>query len=208
MATTRPTRRSGKSANAPTRHGSRGAAASAPSTGRAVEDLSGLLTAPLAEAGFDLEDVALRRAGSRHTVAVAVDRDGGVDLDAVAAATAVVSGVLDARDTDLPAQLRGTYDLEVSSRGTASPLTLPRHWRRATGRLVDVRRADGSTVAGRITAADDAGAHLDVDGADVHLGYDEVRKALVQLEFRRPPGLDVDGPADPESEDDDEEETP
>jgi ribosome maturation factor RimP len=173
-----------------------------------VEVVSGLLAGPLADAGFDLEDVFLRRAGHRYTLAVAVDRDGGVDLDAVASATAVVSGVLDAGDADLPTQLLNAYDLEVSSRGTSSPLTLPRHWRRSIGRLVDVRRADGTTVVGRLTAADELGAHLDVDGADVGLEYADVRKAVVQLEFRRPPGLDVDGPADPESDDAAEEEMP
>lgn len=206
MATTRPTRRTSRSAKAPSSDRARAATRNGPPSGRAVEILAELLVAPLAEAGFDLEDVALRRAGSRHTVAVAVDRDGGIDLDAVATATSVVSAVLDARDAELPAQLREAYDLEVSSRGTSSPLTLPRHWRRSIGRLVDVRRADGTTVAGRITAADETGAHLEVEGNDVQFGYAEIRKALVQLEFRRPPGLDGDDPAAPES--DAEEETP
>lgn len=184
MATKRPTTRAGGSA----------------ASGRAGETVTALLTGPLAEAGFDLEDVALRRAGARHTLAVAVDRDGGVDLDAVAAASTVVSAALDAHDRELPEQLRGTYDLEVSSRGTSSPLTLPRHWRRSVSRLVEVRRTDGTTVTGRITAADDAGADLDAGSEAVRVDYAEVRTARVQLEFRRPPGLD---PAD-----DEEEETP
>ncbi|MGH3743667.1 MAG: ribosome maturation factor RimP, partial [Mycobacteriales bacterium] len=194
----RPSRRTSRPSGATVP--SRAAAARAPQTGRAADVLATILVDPLADAGFDLEDVALRRAGSRHTVAVAVDRDGGVDLDAVAAATAVVSGVLDARDGDLPAQLRGTYDLEVSSRGTSSPLTAPRHWRRSISRLVEVRGTDGSTVTGRIVAAGDSGAELDVDGRVLHVDYGEVRKAVLQLEFRRPPGLDPDSAGDPETD--------
>lgn len=160
-----------------------------------AELVTALLDRPLHAAGYDLEQVAIRRAGRRHTVVVAVDRDGGVDLDALAEVTRTVSAVLDDHDADLPPVLQASYDLEVSSRGTSSPLVLPRHWRRSTGRLVEVRRSDGTTVTGRVVAADDEGAELDVDGARTRIPYADVRRALVQLEFRRPPadGSDADG---------------
>lgn len=158
-----------------------------------AEMVTALLDRPLRDAGYDLEQVAIRRAGRRHTVAVAVDRDGGVDLDALAEVTRTVSAVLDDHDAELPAALQAAYDLEVSSRGTATPLTLPRHWRRSAGRLVEVRRVDGAAVVGRVTAADEEGADLDVDGAPVRIPYAEVRRALVQLEFRRPPAGGDDG---------------
>ncbi|HEX7354397.1 MAG TPA: ribosome maturation factor RimP [Mycobacteriales bacterium] len=204
MATRRPDRGArspGTGSGTPGQAPGSGGAASAR---RAAGVLAGLLAEPLAAAGYDLEDVSVRRAGRRHTVAVAVDRDGGVDLDAVAAATAVVSHVLDERDGSLPAQLQGAYDLEVSSRGTSAPLTLPRHWRRARGRLVQVRCTDGTSVTGRIAGADDRGADLDVDGRPVRVPYDEVRTALVQLEFRRsatePADLETDAAAEAEEE--------
>lgn len=157
-----------------------------PSGGRPADILIGLLSAPLAAAGFDLEQLAVRRVGARHVVVVAIDRDGGMDLDAVTAASRVVSEVLEANDRSLPAVLRDSYTLEVASRGVESPLTLPRHWRRATGRLVLARRRQGADLTGRVVVADEQGAALDVDGAVVRVAYSELTSALVQVEFNRP----------------------
>ncbi len=151
----------------------------------AAPAVAGLVSAPLAAAGFDLEEVHVTRAGARHVVAVSVDRDGGLDLDAVAEASRIVSAVLDACDGDLPTALRDAYTLEVSSRGATAALTAPRHWRRASGRLVEVRRRGAGSVTGRLVSADETGADLDVDGSPVRVGYDEVARAVVQLEFRR-----------------------
>ena len=144
-------------------------------------------------AGFDLEDVTVVRAGSRSLLRVVVDRDGGVDLDAVAEASRVVGEVLDARDDAMP----GPYVLEVTSPGVDRPLTAPRHWRRALGRLVRVVTEGGAVLTGRVVAADDEGAVLagggvagdpgantrTDSGPDVRVEYPAVRQAVVQVEF-------------------------
>jgi ribosome maturation factor RimP len=77
------------------------------------------------------------------------------------------------------------YTLEVTSRGVDRPLTEPRHWRRNRDRLVKVSLRDGNQLTGRVTESDDAGVTVDVDGTSRHLVYDEVGKALVQIEFNR-----------------------
>jgi ribosome maturation factor RimP len=153
--------------------------------GRPADALTAVLTGPLAAAGFDLEDVSVRKAGHRSIVAIAVDRDGGVDLDAVAEASRIVSAELDAAESRLPAALRGAYTLEVTSRGADTPLTAPRHWRRSIGRLVESRGMRG-VIVGRVVAADDEGADLDSAKGVVRLPYSEAGKAVVQLEFTRP----------------------
>jgi ribosome maturation factor RimP len=79
----------------------------------------------------------------------------------------------------------GPYTLEVSSPGVTRPLTLPRHWRRNVGRLVRVVLSDGGVVTGRVTAADEHEAVLDVAGRTREVHYDKVGKAKVQVEFRR-----------------------
>jgi ribosome maturation factor RimP len=139
------------------------------------------LVGPLADQGLDVEAVEVTPAGKRRVLRVAVDKDGGVTLDDVADATRAVSEVLDASDVmgEMP------YTLEVTSRGVDRPLTLPRHWRRNTDRLVKVTLVEGGTVTGRITTSDDNGVTLDVDGSTRELSYDEVAKALVQIEFNR-----------------------
>jgi ribosome maturation factor RimP len=153
--------------------------------------LAGLLAEPIEALGLDLEAVDLSRAGKRSVLRVAVDKDGGVDLDDVAAATAEVSRLLDESDV----MGGGSYTLEVSSPGVDRPLTLPRHWRRNATRLVKATLVGGDEVTGRIVAADDDGADLDVDGERRNIAFDDVSKARIQIEFKRP----SDGSQDEES---------
>ena len=132
--------------------------------------------------GFDLESLDVARVGRRGRVKVVVDSDDGVDLDQCAELSRKVSAILDAND-DLMGD--GPYTLEVSSPGVTRPLTLPRHWRRNVGRLVRVVLSDGGVVTGRVTAADEHEAVLDVAGRTREVHYDKVGKAKVQVEFRR-----------------------
>jgi len=145
------------------------------------ERLVELLAPVLADTGLDLEDVQVTPAGRRRLLRVVVDRQGGVPLDEVAAVSGVVSAALDRSDA-----LGGQpYTLEVSSPGVDRPLTQPRHWRRANGRLVRASLADGSEVTGRVAAADDAGVLLGVDSGERRLDYADVAAARVQVEFSR-----------------------
>jgi ribosome maturation factor RimP len=157
---------------------------SVPRTPDITDRLAGLLAGPIEALGLDLEAVDLSKAGKRSVLRVAVDKDGGVDMDDIAAATGEVSRVLD--DSDVMGS--GSYTLEVSSPGVDRPLTLPRHWRRNLDRLVKVTLADGDEVTGRIVEADEAGAGLDVDGERRRVDFGEVSKAKVQIEFKRPSG--------------------
>ncbi len=139
------------------------------------------LTGPIGSLGLDLEAVDLSSAGKRRVLRVAIDKDGGVTMDDIADATREVSRVLD--ETDAMGQQ--AYTLEVSSPGVDRPLTLPRHWRRNTGRLVKVVLDEGDPVTGRITGTDDTGAVLDVEGADHRVEYAAVKKAKIQIEFKK-----------------------
>jgi ribosome maturation factor RimP len=151
---------------------------------RTRERLVEELTPHLLELGLDLEAVDVTPAGRRRVLRVAVDKDGGVTMDDVAEATRHVSRLLDASDV----MGEQPYTLEVTSPGIDRPLTLPRHWRRNAGRLVKVTTRDGATVTGRVVAADDETATLDVDGASRAVPLSEVGTARVQVEFNRPGG--------------------
>ena len=140
------------------------------------------LVDPLSALGLDVEAVEITPAGKRRILRVAVDKDGGVTLDDVAQATREVAAVLD--DSDVMGEM--PYTLEVTSRGVDRPLTLARHWRRNTDRLVKVTLADGEELTGRIVDCDEAAARVDVDGEHRQVPYLDVDKALVQIEFNRP----------------------
>ncbi|GAB2488561.1 ribosome maturation factor RimP [Jatrophihabitans fulvus] len=152
-----------------------------------------LLTPLVNEAGYDLEDVAVSRAGRRNLVRVIVDADGGIDLDAVATVSRVVSETLDAVLDGTPADpvvaqaLAGSYTLEVSSPGVDRPLSEPRHWRRAAGRMVKTD-AHGRSVEGRIVTVDDSGVTLQVKGREQRVAWGDLGRGRVQVEFNRSAG--------------------
>jgi ribosome maturation factor RimP len=182
----------------------------------ATERLTGWFTPVVTAAGYDLEDLDVRAAGTRFVVRVVVDRDSGVSLDDVADVSRALSDVLDAEDDD-PG--RSPYVLEVTSPGVDRPLTLPRHWRRNVGRLVTAT-VDGQELIGRVVSVDEDRVTLAVEKGGAKKG--QVRKAAgnrtltvaelgegrVQVEFNRPAGhrdahLVHEGPEDGADDDTD-----
>jgi len=77
--------------------------------------------------GLELFDVQFTGSGRARTVRVVVDRDGGVDLDAITAASERIQPVLEHLDA------LGPFALEVSSPGLERPLSRPEHFHRAVG---------------------------------------------------------------------------
>jgi ribosome maturation factor RimP len=149
--------------------------------------LRALLEPVVEGSGAELEDVTEQRAGSRRLIRVVVDRDGGVSLDDIAEVTRSVSNALDAYD----AMGDAAYVLEVTSPGVDRPLTTPRHWRRASGRLVKAVLTTGGEVVGRVAATDDESVTLLVGQAERTLGYGEIAKAKMQVEFNRAEQADL-----------------
>jgi ribosome maturation factor RimP len=109
---------------------------------------------------------------------VTIDRPGGVDLDALSAATQIVSGALD-REDPVP----GRYTLEVSSPGVERPLRTPEHFRRHVGSLVSVRTVAGvegdRRIQGVLESADDIGV---VVGGRL-LAYGDIDRARTVFEW-------------------------
>jgi ribosome maturation factor RimP len=170
---------------------------------QAREQLLTVLAPVVAATGHDLEDVNVTSAGRRSLVRVVVDADGGVDLDAVAEVSRVVSEALD-DDAVGGAAFAGSYVLEVSSPGVDRPLTEPRHWRRAVGRLVQVPVA-GTGVTGRVVACDEDGVTLSVDGSPRTVAWAELGKGRVQVEFNRVSEADLGEDTDDDADDSDDE---
>jgi ribosome maturation factor RimP len=130
----------------------------------------------VAGAGYDLEDVSAAPAGRRSVIRVVVDRDGGVDLDAIAEVSRAVSAALDVADG-----LGDTsYVLEVTSPGVDRPLTEPRHWRRNVGRMVSI-----GDRTGRIAAVTDDGVEIEDDGEVETVSFTDLPPGRVIVEFGR-----------------------
>ncbi len=150
-----------------------------------ADTLYGELSPVVDGLGLELVDVEL----SGASVRVTVDRDGGVDLEAVADASRAVSRALDALDP-----IPGRYTLEVSSPGLERRLRRPVHFARALGETVSVRLLPGTgevrRLQGRIAAADERGVRIEgpeVPGGGAHLDYDTIERARTVFEWGAKP---------------------
>ena len=170
-----------------------GKADAAPANNPEAARLLALLEPAVQANRLYLEDVAIL-AGSHRVVHVVVDlpqeESGGVGLDVIADISRVLSDVLD----NDPADDGRPYDLEVSSPGVGRPLTEPRHWHRAKGRMVKVNVVQGDNVTGRIQSVDDGGVTIIPEiavkkgmkpkqGDPIKLPFDRIRNGKVEIEF-------------------------
>ena len=126
--------------------------------------------------GAFLEEVAITPAGRRSLVTVIVDSEKHLSLDEVTALSRIVSEIVENMSElgDTP------FTLEVSSPGIDRPLTLPRHFRKNVGRLVQISKHDGTSLKGRISSADEATATVD----DATVSFSDIAKAVLEIEFK------------------------
>ena len=140
-----------------------------------VQDLFAALQPVVDDAGLELVDVEMKTG----VLQVTVDREGGVDLEALTDANRAVSTVLDELDP-----IPGRYSLEVSSPGIERPLRTPAHFAKALGATVTVKtrpQVPGERrLRGTLLTSDDDGFSLAVEGSDdepVRLAYSDIDRA-------------------------------
>lgn len=144
-----------------------------------ADRLHDLFSPVLAAANLELVDVELKSG----VVLVTVDRDGGVDLEALTDANRAVSAVLDEHDP-----IPGQYTLEVSSPGVERTLRTPDHFAKAVGETVTIKtrpQVPGDRRRkGVLTAADEHGFEFLPEAAAggasdgrIRLSYSDVDRA-------------------------------
>ena len=116
-------------------------------------DVEALVRPVVASVGLVLWEVTYRKEGGRMVLRVAVDREGGVDVDTLSEVSGRIS-----RRLDLESFSAGAYALEVTSPGLERALRSPEHFRRSVGRTVRITaREEGAVLEGVLIAADDDG---------------------------------------------------
>ncbi len=141
------------------------------------------LVGPVVEAsGLELWQVSFRGEGGRSVLRVSVDREGGVDIDAIAEVSERLSRRLDLEDFGP----RG-YTLEVSSPGLERPLRTPRHFERSVGQQVKVKTVepiDGSKVhEGALVSADAEAIVVASAGGELRVPYAGIASAHTVFEW-------------------------
>jgi ribosome maturation factor RimP len=116
-----------------------------------ADDVERAVAPVVSSLGLELVDLESRPG---HVI-VTIDREGGLDLEAIGGATRAISSALDVADA-IP---NGRYELEVSSPGVERRLRRPEDFARFVGAEVAVRLRPGSEgvrrFSGVLTAADD-----------------------------------------------------
>jgi ribosome maturation factor RimP len=143
------------------------------------------LARPLLDsAGLRLWDVEV----AADVVRVLIDRDGGVDLDALSEASRLMSGLLDDHDELVPA---GRYHLEVSSPGLERNLRTPEQYRQYLGATVTVKTVvavdGGRRHRGVLSAAGEHGIGLVPEtapgGPAIEIPYDRIDRTRTVLDW-------------------------
>ncbi len=152
------------------------------------QQLTELITPILVHNGLELDELEVKPMGKRSLLRITVDGEGpdgrGPLLDDISLSASHISAALDVSEAvgSLP------FTLEVSSRGISKPLTEPKHFRRNTGRLVTVKSGT-SEVTGRILDVSEDEVTLDVKGKEMSRKFDDISKAVVQVEMNPPKAL-------------------
>jgi ribosome maturation factor RimP len=149
-----------------------------------TDNIRALARPPLAAAGLRLWDVEV----TGDVVRVLVDRDGGVDLDALTDASRVMSELFDAHDEIVPL---GQYQLEVSSPGLERTLRTPAQYLEYVGATVTVKTVvavDGARRhRGVLVAADADGIGLLSDAAPdrppAAISYNQIERTRTVLDW-------------------------
>lgn len=146
----------------------------------AKADIVRTMAEPLAEAlGADVYDVTF--AGGK--LAVAINRQGGIDLDTLTDISRELGQQLDEDDV-----IGGSYTLEVTSPGLERPLRTPGHYAGAVGEDVTIRTKPDTEgerrVRGTIVSSDETSVTVDLedDGDGTSEGrrtipFDDVERA-------------------------------
>lgn len=151
------------------------------------------ITPLLDQAGLYLEGVDIRQMGRRSVVRVTVDLPdgpGAINSDQLGDISREIGDRLEARNV-----IPGAYTLEVSTPGVDRPLTQPRHFRRATGRLVTIERLGQAPLKGRVLSADDDAVELEDRTGTHSVELASIERARMEVEFRAPKNEQKNAPS-------------
>ena len=144
-----------------------------------VTDAVAQLALPYVEAaGCTLWDVEYVKEAGEWFLRVYIDKADGVSIEDCEAVSRPLSDKLDEADP-----IEGSYTFEVSSAGADRVLKKPEHFAQFQGAEVEVRlyrpRSGRKEFVGRLLSYEDGGVTLEMDGAPVDFGKQEI--ALVRL---------------------------
>lgn len=149
-----------------------------------MKELETLVQPVVEAAGLELVEVDFH-GGRGGVLRVTVDREGGVDLDAIAEVSERISRRLDIEGFD-----PGPYTLEVSSPGVERPLKQPEDFARRIGEMVKITTAGAEhrSLRGTIVEAGDHAVTLAAEDGVHTVRFDEIGTARTVFEWPQKQG--------------------
>jgi len=140
------------------------------------DELNQLIRPAVESLGFEFVGLEYLSNPKNRLIRLYIDRDpDGISVDDCAEVSGEVSALLDVEDP-----VSGQYSLEVSSPGIERPLFEPEHYQRFIGEVAKVHLhapVEGQRkFKGAIVDADASRVVLEVDGREVTLAFDDIRR--------------------------------
>lgn len=122
-------------------------------------------------------------AGSKNSIQVLLDKEGGISLDDLTEINRRISKALDTWDL-----IPGAYILEVSSAGIERPLYKIENYARFSGRRVKVTLIDSvgncpKKFSGIIAGTDGSSIRFDLQGELIEIPFSNIKKANLVFEM-------------------------
>lgn len=139
-----------------------------------------LISERLEGLGFELWDVSFFKNHEGWNLSIEVDREGGIDMDAISLANEHVNELLDEADL-----IKDPYILEVSSAGLDRELKNDKQRNVFLGRTVTVKLYaplnGAKQFVGTLLSAEDGGVTLDVGGEKIEIEKTKVASVRIDL---------------------------
>lgn len=144
--------------------------------------LEEMLTPTVEALGYQLWGIEFVKAGKHSTLRIYIDGENGVNVEDCATTSRQVGSLLDVEDP-IPAE----YTLEVSSPGLDRPLFNATQYQRYIGEDAKVQLtmpvAGSRNLKGVITQVEGQMLTLKVDGKDLTIALDNIRKGNLIAKF-------------------------
>ena len=141
-----------------------------------------MLKAPVEALGHKLWGLEYIQAGKHSILRLYIDNEKGIFIEDCAEASRQVSAVMDVEDP-----ISTEYTLEVSSPGVDRPLFTAEQYNAYIGETVKVQLtmpvAGSRNLKGTVTGVDGQMLNLSVDGSDLIVALDNIRKGNVIAKF-------------------------
>jgi ribosome maturation factor RimP len=151
---------------------------------KTVEDL--LQTALDERQDLFLIDFSL---SSDHAIKIVIDGDNGVLVEDCMFISRAIEHNIDREEHD--------FSLEVLSSGAATPLVLPRQYKKHVGRGLEVKTVDGEKIEGELVNVSDEGVVLKwktrepkpvgkgkvTVTKEANVAFDNIKEAIVKIKF-------------------------